>query len=121
MINISSISDLKKRTLVESNTLKSFVLSSGMSTDGFRTPTRDDILIHDYQMANSITINTILSNYIVNLKYAWENWFNPRYSQTDSYFKIVDGDAQEIAFGKDTGMFLTLDENGDGSFCSRRL
>ena len=60
MINISSIADLKNRTLVESNTLKSFILSSGISTDGFKTPVRDDILIHDYQMANSITINSIL-------------------------------------------------------------
>ena len=71
---ISSVSDFKNRTMVESNTIKSFILSA---SGGFRNPTRDDILIHDYQMANSVTINSILSNYIVDLKYAWENYFNP--------------------------------------------
>lgn len=71
---ISSVSDFKNRTMVESNTIKSFILSAG---GGFRNPTLDDILIHDYQMANSVTINSILSNYIVDLKYAWENYFNP--------------------------------------------
>lgn len=50
-----------------------------MGKDGFRTPIRDDVLIHDYQMANSVTINSILSNYIVNLKLAWDNYFDPRY------------------------------------------
>ena len=117
MINISSIADLKNRTLVESNTLKSFILSSGISTDGFKTPVRDDILIHDYQMANSITINSILSNYIVNLKYAWDNYFNPRYFQTDSYFKIV-GEGGVGALGDDTSMFMYVDE-GAGSFYKR--
>lgn len=119
MINISSIADLKNRTLVESNTLKSFILSSGISTDGFRTPIRDDILIHDYQMANSITINTILSNYIVNLKYAWDNYFNPRYVQTDSYFKIV-GESVDSGLGDDTSMFLKVSD-GAGIFYRREI
>lgn len=42
---INNIADLKNRTLVESNILKSFILSYN---DGSRSPDRDDILIHDY-------------------------------------------------------------------------
>lgn len=120
MINISTIADLKNRTLVESNTLKSFILSSGTSTGGFMTPVRDDILIHDYQTANSITINSILSNYIVNLKYAWDNYFNPKYSHTDSYFKIVNGESGISLLGDDTVMFMYVDD-GMGSFYRRRI
>lgn len=70
---INNVTDLKRRTMVESNTLKSIILSS---TDD-RLPARDDILIHEYQIANSVTINSILSNYIVNLKYAWKLLDNP--------------------------------------------
>lgn len=42
---ISNIADLKSRTLVESNTLKSFILAQG---GGMRSPDREDILLHDY-------------------------------------------------------------------------
>ena len=70
---ISSEKDLNNRTLVESNTLKSFILSS---MDSSSVPRKDDVILHDYQIANSITINTILSNYIVNLKKAWNLYSN---------------------------------------------
>lgn len=68
---IDNIEDLKNRTLVESNTLKSFILAQ---LDKSRAPQRDDILIHDYQMANSVTINSILSNYVVDLIHALEQY-----------------------------------------------
>ena len=64
---IYNVADLNDRTLVESNVLKSFILAQ----DGAVMPKMDDVLIHDYQMANSVTINTILSNFLVDLKYAW--------------------------------------------------
>lgn len=41
---INNVTDLKNRTMVESNILKSIILSS---TDD-RLPAREDILIHDY-------------------------------------------------------------------------
>ena len=76
-----TIEDLKNRTLVESNTLKSLILSATHETE----PKRDDILIHDFQMVNSITLNSIASNFLVDLKYAWDRfWFSS--SNSDSYF-----------------------------------
>lgn len=41
---INNVADLKNRTLVESNTLKSFILTKNQSW----IPNRDNILIHDY-------------------------------------------------------------------------
>ena len=117
---ISSATDLKNRALMESNTLKSFILSSN---EGFRAPVRDDILIHDYQMANSVTINTVLSNYIVNLKYAWKLYDNMNGSIGDSYFQIMEHLPEEKDIGlldDQTRMMLVLNE-GSGSFYSRHL
>ena len=64
---INNVADFKNRTLMESNVMKTFILSQNM---GMTAPNRDDILIHDYQISSSVTLNSILSNYIVNLKYA---------------------------------------------------
>ena len=99
--------------MVESNTLKSFILSQG---DGFRDPARDDILIHDYQIANSVTVNTILSNYLVNLKYAW-SLYGEDVESTDSYFKIVQNLEQSKygALGDDVSLILDM-ADGMGSF-----
>ena len=42
-------------------------------------------------MANSVTVNTILSNYIVNLRYAWELFWNQKDEGYGEYFRIVEG------------------------------
>ena len=84
---INSVADLKNRTMVESNTLKSFILQA---TSGYRTPSRDDLLIHDYQIANSPTLNTILSNYIMNVRQVWSLVDDPDRFQRDSYFRILE-------------------------------
>ena len=116
---INSVKDLKGRTLVESNTLKSFILSN---SGGFTAPSLDDIIIHDYQIANSATLNTILSNFIVNLKGAWSLYFNNDGSAGDSYFKIVSGlDAKGISqLDDNTRLILDVDED-DGTFKTRTL
>lgn len=56
---IKNIADLKNRTMVESNTLKSLILQS-QKNGADNVASRDDILIHDYQIASSITMNSIL-------------------------------------------------------------
>lgn len=116
---INSVKDLKRRTLVESNTLKSFILSNN---EGFTPPSLDDILIHDYQIANSATLNTIASNFIVNLKGAWGLYFTNDGSVGDSYFKIVNGlDAAGISqLDDNTRLILDMDED-DGTFKTRTL
>ena len=55
----------------------------------------------------------------VNLKYAWDNYFNPRYVQTDSYFKIV-GESVDSGLGDDTSMFLKVSD-GAGIFYRREI
>ena len=49
----------------------------------------DDLMIHDYQIANSITINSILSNYIVNVKNACRIMEDYGDTKSDPYFKIL--------------------------------
>ena len=107
---IHNIEDLKNRTLVESNTLKSLILSSTHETE----PKRDDILIHDFQMANSITLNSIVSNFLVDLKYAWEK-IGFTQGITDSYFQIVSSidDASDQA-----RTLLCVDSDGTTRFKS---
>lgn len=105
---ISNVTDLKNRTLVESNTLKSFILSAH---EGFKVPERDDILIHDYQIANSVTINTILSNYIVNLKWAWKLYDESMNETGESYFQILEYMPEENDYGQlndNTKLFLAM-------------
>ena len=116
---ISSVTDLKRRTLVESNTMKSFILSTN---EGFATPVLDDILIHDYQIANSATLNTILSNFIVNLSGAWQMYWSHDGSNRDSYFKIVSGLDQKSINQLDDNTKLILDiEDDNGTFMAREL
>lgn len=99
-----TISDLRSRTLVESNTLKSLILSSAHPSE----LSRDNVLIHDFQMANSITLNSIISNFTGELKYAWERMGNVQ-KTSDSYFQIVSSvdlasdDAKTILCVKDDG------------------
>lgn len=79
-------------------------------------------MIHDYQIANSVTINSILSNYIVNLKYAWELYNNHDESSNEKYFKIVQKlDEDSIAALTDETRLILDVSDGDGTFKSRRL
>ena len=115
---INTVADLKKRTLAESNILKSLILSA---SEGSSAPTMDDILIHDYQIANSTTLNSIFVNYIVGIKWALRPVDGS--SATDSYFQIVngvlDGDNQK-ELSDQTRLVLTVDD-GNGQFHSRQL
>ena len=116
---IRNVADFKNRTLMESNTFKSFILST---EKGFRLPQRDDILIHDYQTANSVTINTILSNYIVNLKYAWKLYGSQYGDAGESYFQIVEGlnESNQSTLSDQTKLILDVDD-GVGSFKARDI
>ena len=120
---IHNIEDLKGRALVESNILKQFILSASARDRGEFKPQLDDILIHDYQMANSVTLNVILSNYMVDLAYALDCIQNPIYGgSTDSYFKLVRGldvDAN-VSLPDQTHLILDV-SNGDGTFKTRDL
>ena len=117
---IRNIADFKKRTLVESNTLKSFILSASKPSFGLE---RDDILIHDNQMANSVTLNTILSNYIVNVRHAWSLLDNATDRDSgDSYFRIVEGlDEAKAAKLPDSSRLILDVSDGDATFKSREL
>lgn len=117
-----NVEDLKGRALVESNILKQFILSATAKKRGEFKPQLDDILIHDYQMANSVTLNVILSNYMVDLAYAIDSIENPLYGgNKDSYFKLV-RDLDETNNHLDDQTRLVLDvADGDGTFKSRDL
>ena len=117
-----NVEDLKGRALVESNILKQFILSATAKKRGEFKPELDDILIHDYQMANSVTLNVILSNYMVDLAYAIDFIENPLYGgNKDSYFKLV-SDLDETNNNLDDQTRLVLDvADGDGTFKSRDL
>ena len=117
------IEDLKNRALVESNILKQFILSASAMQRGEFKPKLDDILIHEYQMANSVTLNTILSNYLVDIAYAVNCLENPQVDYgNDSYFKLV-RDLNESQYSSlDDHVKLVLDVvGGNGSFKSRDL
>ena len=117
-----TISDLRNRTLVESNTLKSIILGA----EGQSRPKLDDILIHEYQMANSITLNSIYSNYLSNLRHAWdmmEEKSDSSSSHRDWYFNIVAGKLNEDVVGRisdKTRLILNVDD-GTCSFKSMKL
>ena len=117
---IFDVKDLKGRTLVESNTLKSFILSA---TDGFHAPSLDDIVIHDYQLANSVTLNTILSNYVENLKYACKEFYGSSGSNDwQPYFRMLDEIDESSAklLDDNTKLVLTV-KDGDGTFQTKKL
>lgn len=117
-----NVEDLKSRALVESNILKQFILSMNAKKRGEFKPRLDDILIHDYQMANSVTLNVILSNYMVDLAYAVDCIENPLYGGTrDSYFKLVRGlDEKDANLDDQTRLILDV-ADGNGSFKTRDL
>ena len=117
---INTVTDLKNRTLVESNTLKSFILQAN---DGFKTPSLDDILLHDYQIANSATLNQIVIRYLINLKCAWNMLDSGEFLQQDSYFKIINGDLDEKTIkGLDDQTRLIMNVNDeDGTFVYRTI
>ena len=117
-----NVEDLKSRALVESNILKQFILSANAKKRGEFKPKLDDILIHDYQMANSVTLNVILSNYMVDLAYAIDCMENPLYGGTkDSYFKLMRGlDVGNSTLADQTKLILDVSD-GNGSFKTRDL
>lgn len=117
-----NVEDLKGRALVESNILKQFILSASAKEKGEFKPHLDDILIHDYQMANSVTLNVILSNYMVDLAYAVDCIQNPAYGGSkDSYFQLVrDLDETNNNLSDQTKLVLDV-VDGDGTFKSRNL
>ena len=84
---ITTIADLKNRTLAESNIMRSCILTA--NSNPYRTPKLDDLILHDYQIANSVTINTILSNFIVDLRLAWHKVYDSDDVYMDSYFQII--------------------------------
>lgn len=116
-----NVEDLKSRALVESNILKQFILSTNAKNRGEFKPKLDDILIHDYQMANSVTLNVILSNYMVDLAYAVDCMGNPLYGGAkDSYFKMVRHSSESPKLDDQTRLVLSVDEDS-GTFESRDL
>ncbi len=120
MVSINNIADLKNRTLMESNTFKSFVLSS-QSNDFTNPPSLNDILIHEFQTANSITLNSILSNFIVNLKYAWTKWLDPQSMQHTSYFQVRREGESYSKLDDEVRLLLDIMDDGTGTFKSRYL
>ena len=79
-------------------------------------------MIHEYQMANSVTLNVILSNYMVDLAYALDCLRNPIYTGVqDSYFKLVSGlNVNSMTFEYNTQLLLDVSD-GNGTFKSRDL
>ena len=118
-----NVDDLKSRALVESNILKQFILAANAKDRGEFKPKLDDILIHDYQMANSVTLNVILSNFMVDLSYAVDCMQNPLYGGAkDSYFKLVRRSSNGQTLDDQTRLVLAIDaEDGTGTFESRDL
>ena len=114
-----NIEDLKGRALVESNILKQFILSDIAKGKGEFKPRMEDILIHNYQIANSVTLNVILSNYMVDLAYAVNYMRNPSLvgGHVDSYFQLLRGTEP-----LDDHTRLVLDvHDGNGAFYTSNL
>ena len=82
----------------------------------------DDLLIHEYQMANSVTLNVIFSNYMVDLAYALDCLRNPIYTGVQgSYFKLVSGlNVNSMTFERNTQLLFDVSD-GNGTFKSRDL
>ena len=85
---------MKKRTSAESGILKSIILSSSVNDV---TPDRDDILLHDYQMATSTTLNAIFLNYLSCLENA-EIRMNTYGQDLVSYFQLVREDDDAVLY-----------------------
>lgn len=73
-------------------------------------------------MANSVTLNVILSNFMVDLAYALDCLGNPLYGGTkDSYFRLVRGlDVTNPNLDDQTQLILDVSD-GNGSFKTRNL
>ena len=69
-----------------------------------------------------MTINAVLSNYIVNLKYAWNRLLSGgEDSERESYFQIVDSlEQSQYSLDDDTKMVMEI-VNGVVSFKSRKM
>lgn len=68
-----------------------------------------------------MTINAVLSNYIVNLKYAWNRLLSGEDSERESYFQIVDSlEQSQYSLDDDTKMVMEI-VNGTVSFKSRKM
>ena len=68
-----------------------------------------------------MTINAVLSNYIVNLKYAWNRLLSGDDAERESYFQIVDSlEQSQYSLDDDTQMVMEI-VNGVGSFKSRKM
>ena len=68
-----------------------------------------------------MTINAVLSNYIVNLKYAWNRLLSGDDSERESYFQIVDSlEQSQYSLDDDTKMVMEI-VNGVVSFKSRKM
>ena len=81
-------------------------------------------MLHDYQIANSVTINSILLNYIVNVQYAMDTLLNRDGNEIQEYFAIVDSLDEVSGKMLDDDLKLLLyvdDEIGDGTFKTRWL
>ena len=111
---INNILDLKNRTFAESNTLKSLILQSNYEKSRFDM---DGMILHDYQIANSISLNSILSNFIVNIS----NSYTMNYATNAlSYFDIV-GDFESVQRLDDNIKMFLYASDGVGSFYSKGL
>ena len=68
-----------------------------------------------------MTINAVLSNYIVNLKYAWNRLLSGDDSERESYSQIVDSlEQSQYSLDDDTKMVMEI-VNGVVSFKSRKM
>ena len=104
-------SDIRQRALVESNILKSVVLETGRRRNGEFKPTLDDLLLHDYQISSSSTLNAILSNYIVDIAYVVDCINNPAYTGlVDSYFKVVESLDENTILPNSTRLLLDIEK-----------
>lgn len=113
--------DIRQRALVESNILKSVILEANRRGNGEFKPSLEDLILHDYQISSSATLNAILSNYMVDISYLVDCYLNPTYvGQVDSYFQVVRNLEGDTLLPNATRLVLDLDDDG-GTFKSRDL
>lgn len=113
--------DIRQRALVESNILKSVILEANRRGNGEFKPSLDDLILHDYQISSSATLNAILSNYMVDIAYVVDCLNNPTYTGiVDSYFKIVENLDENTSLPNATKLLLDIDGD-NGTFKTRDL
>lgn len=101
---IDNIKDLKSRTLVESNILKSLILGNVAAKE---KPVLDDILIHDYQIASATTLNTIFLNYLSDLALGWRLLGELGDRTTTKFIKVIYENA-DLADASDASVLLDV-------------